>query len=367
MVKKIKFINRKKTKLVKRKKTHRGNNKKTGIEYGGIRGPLHYRFMSPKNKKNPFAFPETKKFLKKYFPKTRNVLGYKDTSVEPTPVTPRRITTPRRSTSRDNEVLTRNPSHHSTANSSDNSFESVNENESLEVFRSVNENEGQSYHEPKAEERKGVISHLSDSPGIKSNIIGEYSLSDGIKIGSLNVSYTLIYRIKSHKYLDVTLEVNGVTLYDMIPVSSHLKHIIRVSGDTSIVSFEDIEYKHNNKNEYEMIEMIEGNDFKKFMDDLVGELIKTNPDLNWITRMAIKTILSPLDFKNRFTIDGNELKIYYTWNSNHDSVKEQVLIKIEKGSKKYSKKKHKTHKRPKKPRKPKAKKTINKNKNKKKR
>ena len=39
-----------------------------------------------------------------------------------------------------------------------------------------------------------------------------------------------------------------------------------------------------------------------------------------------------------------------------------VLIKIETGSKKYSRKNHKKHKRPKKHRKPKAKKTINKNK-----
>jgi hypothetical protein len=355
MPKRTKLV-KKKTKLVKRKKTNNRtkHNKITGREYGGIRGPLHYRFMSPKNKKNPFVFPKTKKFLKKYFPKTRKVLGYKDTSVEPSPVTPRR-TTPRD----DEIVLTRNPSHHSTANSSDNSFESVNENESLEVFRSVNENEGNSYHES---ERKGYIPHLSDSPGKKSNILGEYSLSGGINIWPLKFSYTLIYRIKSHKYLDVTLEVNGVKLYDMIPVQSHLKKFISVTGKSNVANFKDIGYKHNYKNEYEMIQ---GNNFKNFMDVLVSELIEnTDPALNWtasLIRKLVRSLLSPLDFKNRFTIDGNELKIYYTWSGNSEPFS-RVLIKIETGSKKYSRKNHKKHKRPKKHRKPKAKKTINKNK-----
>lgn len=361
MPKRTKLV-KKKTKLVKRKKTNNRtkHNKITGREYGGIRGPLHYRFMSPKNKKNPFVFPKTKKFLKKYFPKTRKVLGYKDTSVEPTPVTLQRTTTSRRNTSRDNEVLTRNPSHHSTANSSDNSFESVNENESLEVFRSVNENEGNSYHES---ERKGYIPHLSDSPGKKSNILGEYSLSGGINIWPLKFSYTLIYRIKSHKYLDVTLEVNGVKLYDMIPVQSHLKKFISVTGKSNVANFKDIGYKHNYKNEYEMIQ---GNNFKNFMDVLVSELIEnTDPALNWtasLIRKLVRSLLSPLDFKNRFTIDGNILQIQYVWASTPDTVDKRNLIKIETGSKKYSRKNHKKHKRPKKHRKPKAKKTINKNK-----
>jgi hypothetical protein len=183
-----------------------------------------------------------------------------------------------------------------------------------------------------AEEKKGDIL----------NIIGEYVY----EIKLFGYSFTLSYKIKTDKLLDVYLKVTGTRLEKWVDPEHHFKGNIESIVDGNEVHFEDIEYEQINKNEYEM-----NNTFKAFMDDLVTAIIQNNP------RLARLMGLDPLDFQNTFTIYGNTLQIRYIWANEPDDIFSKNLNKRIIGSKKYSKKKHK---KPKKHRKPK--KTINKKK-----